>query len=297
MQLLNADWYVEFSSNVTNIPAGTDKPIYIYVAPSRTVLTTAELKVFTDAKPGAVWYVGGEPNILYSVANAIEDLRYYYTEIKALDPTARITSPSVLNWDFTCIGCGGYTSGETWMKAFVASYQDLYGTLPPWDIWAIDVYPIDWWNLPNTGFTSEIVAQYAPETPPSSELIAIKQIQAYRDYIDSLPGKSGQPILITEIGLHVGWSELEFGIPGCGTGSPAGEFKSLVVRDYFDSVYTWLEDNASSHNIERWFTYVTYSEFGVCQGDGYAGWTLLDSGTTDAQLTDLGRWYVSRSAP
>ncbi len=267
------------------------------VTPTRPVLTTAEIQVIANALPGGTWYVSGEPNVRYSADELIEDLRYYYTEIKSVDPTARITSPSILNWDFTCLGCGGYTSGLSWMTSFVSRYQDLYGTLPPWDIWAIDLYPLDWQTFPTTGFLPETIAQYAPNRPPDHELIPVKQLQAYRDYIDSLPGKSGQPIIVTEIGLHWGWTGIEFGIPGCDSGSPTGSYQSLAVRDYFNSAYTWFEDHSISHNIERWFTYVTYSDIASCRYDGYSGMSLLDSGEVGGELSDVGRWYVSRSAP
>ncbi|MQF70621.1 hypothetical protein FIL92_01405 [SAR202 cluster bacterium AD-812-D07_MRT_10900m] len=102
---------------------------------------------------------------------------------------------------------------------------------------------------------------------------------------------------MTEIGMHWGWTGIEFGIPGCGAGSPTGEYRPLVVRDYFDSAFTWFEEHASSHNIERWFTYVTYSDIAKCRYDGYSGMSLLDSAGTSSQLTDFGRWYVARSAP
>ena len=219
------------------------------------------------------------------------------TAIKGIDPTAQITSPSILNWDFTCIACGGYTSGHTWMEEFVTKYQDLYGTLPPWDKWAIDVYPLDWQNIPNTGFLPETIAEYAPMTPPNSESIPAKQIQAYRTYIDSLSGKSGQPIIVTEIGIHWGWTEFDYGVVGCINPSPAGEYKAIVIRDYFDSAFTWLENHAISHNIERWFTYVTYSDVTKYRHDGYSGMSLLDSPAPNAGLSDIGRWFVARSAP
>jgi hypothetical protein len=246
--------------------------------------------------PGAIWYVSGEPNRQFTVDDIIEDLRYYYTEIKLADPTARITSPSVLNWSFTCVACGGYKLGKTWMGEFIARYQDLYGTYPPWDIWAIDLYPIDWATFPNTGFPGGLIASYAPDLPPPSESIPAIQLTGYRNYIDSLPGKAGQPIIITEIGIHWGWSEIDF-TGGCGAGNPAGEYRPLVLRDYFDSVFTFFEDNASAYNIERWFTYTTYSDVANCRYDGYSGLSLLDSLSVNANLSDLGRWYVSRSAP
>jgi len=282
---------------VSSIPSGKFKPVYIDVASGEALLSKSQIQTIANTTPGAVWYVGGEPNRRSAVDDVIEDLRYYYVEIKLADPTARITSPSILNWDFTCVGCGGYTSGRTWMTEFVTRYQDLYGTLPPWDIWAIDLYPIDWLNLPNTGFLSETIQQYSPDLPPNSSSIAATELQRYRDYIDSLAGKSGEPIIITELGLHYIWTEIDFTKPECGAGSPKGIYKPIVARDYFDSIYTWLEQHAVSHNIERWFTFTTYVEISKCRSDGYAGISLLDSPSAGSNLSDFGRWFVGRSGP
>ncbi|MBN4064888.1 hypothetical protein JYU04_04040 [Dehalococcoides mccartyi] len=296
LDTVDAEWFISFSPDVNNTPPGKSKPVFIRVGNNKPVLSTSELQTIASVVPGAVWYLGGEPNISHSVDDVIEDLHYYYTQIKIIDPSAKITSPSILNWDFTCIGCGGYTSGQNWMMSFVATYQDVYGALPPWDLWAIDVYPIDWKNLPNTGFLPETIQEYAPERPPDDQTILAVQIQGYRDFIDSLPGKSGQPIIVTEVGIHWGWSKIKFGVPGCNA-SPDGEYKPLVIRDYLNSAYNWLEGHAVSHNIERWFTFITYADIESCRSDGYAGMSLLDSPDEGASLTDLGNWYVARSAP
>jgi hypothetical protein len=296
LQTLNTDWYLRFDDDISEIPSGKSRPIYIEVAPNRGVKTTWQLQQLADELPGAIWYISGEPNRQFSVDSIIEDLEYYYTEIKLVDPTARITSPSMLNWDFTCIGCGGFSDGHGWMNLLVTRYQDLYGVSPPWDIWAIDLYPLDWWHLPNTGFLPETIAQYSPDLPPNSESIPAKQLQAFREYIDSLPGRAGEPIIVTEIGIHWGWTELR-SVAGCGAGAPSGEYKPVVLRDYFDSAFTWFEDHAVSHNIERWFTYTTYSDVENCRYDGYSGMSLLDSLGVNAGLSDLGRWYVGRSSP
>jgi hypothetical protein len=294
---VESDWYIAFSSDVDNIPSGKNKLIYVTVSPSNTVLTAGQIQTIAAARPGSMWYVSGEPNVNYAVDDVIQDLRYYYIEIKSADPSAIITSPSILNWDFTCIGCGGYTSGESWMTSFVSRYQDLYGEQPPWDRWAIDLYPLDWQNFPNTGFEADVIQQYAPNLPPPSKSIPAKQVEGYRAYIDSLPGRAGEPIIVTEIGIHWGWSEITFSAPGCNSAAPAGEYKPIVVRDYFNSVFTWLEQHAVSHNIERWFTYITYNNMNKCRVDSYAGMSLLDAPGTAANLTDIGRWYVGRSAP
>ena len=125
LQQLNADWYLNFSSAASNVPSGRSMLIYIPVIPICPVLTASEIQAIADSKPGPIWYVSGEPNIFYSVDDLIEDLRYYYTEIKSVVSTARITGPAILNWDFTCIGCGGCQSGQSWMNGLVNRYGSV----------------------------------------------------------------------------------------------------------------------------------------------------------------------------
>ena len=129
--------------------------------------------------PGSFWYMWGEPNrymLALPEGNYMSPQRfapvfkYYYDLIKEADDTAKILGPSVLNWDFTCapiVGPGkglecpgtflcengeffeGYTCGKAWLREFIEEYQLRYGIKPPVYAWTIDVYPIDWHNLPN----------------------------------------------------------------------------------------------------------------------------------------------------
>ncbi|GIT15747.1 MAG: hypothetical protein CM1200mP37_3280 [Chloroflexota bacterium] len=50
----------------------------------------------------------------------------YSQGLKSGNLSAKILGPSPLNWDFTCIGCGGYTNGRTWTKNFISAYESLY---------------------------------------------------------------------------------------------------------------------------------------------------------------------------
>jgi hypothetical protein len=257
----------------------------IYVGLSTTKLTPSKIASIASAQPGAHWYIYGEPNITKTVDGSIEDLKYYYDEIRFADPTAILMSPSMLNWDFTCIECGGYTSGQAWMTELVTKYQSLYGTLPPWDVWSIDIYPIDWGNFPSTGVH-----------PDTQEFIPETQITQYRDYIDSLPGRAGDPIVITELGIHWGYDQALFGEPGCSQAKPDGNYRADVMIEYFDRTYTWLEQNAVSKNIERWMTFITYSPLTACTVDPYAGISLFDGPNIGANLTEVGQWYKIRSS-
>jgi hypothetical protein len=76
-----------------------------------------------------------------AVLDVIESLHDVYGWIKAADPTAKITSPSVLNFDFTCMCCGsGIPTGRSWAEEYRTEYLVRYGEEPPVDIWAIDIF-------------------------------------------------------------------------------------------------------------------------------------------------------------
>lgn len=130
--------YIDYSTNLSDVPAGTRKILYlssVIPVPTQQIQTAAALA------PGSVWYVLGEPN---SHNTAVEDvivgLHDTYEAIRQADPSALITSPSILNFGFTCTNCGGYQAGGSWINSFRAQYFDIYGEEPPIDIWAIDLF-------------------------------------------------------------------------------------------------------------------------------------------------------------
>ena len=97
------------------------------------VLSEEQIASLVAAAPsGTYWYVGGEPNRT-SVNGAMfaDVFHYYYSNLKKADPEAKITGPSILNWDFTCIGCPGYQQGQIWLAQFVDTYRSRYGQPPP----------------------------------------------------------------------------------------------------------------------------------------------------------------------
>ena len=243
--------------------------------------------------PGATWYIVGEPNRRagYGASDIVSQLHDLYTAIKEADPTAKITSPSILNWDFTCLGCvslipcweGGYQSGRLWVEQFRSEYLSRYGTEPPVDIWAIDVYPLDWCNRPTVN------AQ-----------IAIDQIAAMRAYLDDIPEQRNKPIWITEFALHWGWDDWQWGVPGCNTPdgrplpSPAGTYQTEQVIQYLRTVFDWLEANAHDMDIERWFTFISYQDITKCNNGAYAGLSLFDGPDPGASLTEVGVFFRNR---
>lgn len=272
--------YIDYSLAVNRIPTGTDKVLYlrsVNPVPLDTIRNTA-MKA-----PGSVWYVLGEPNAQgVSVEDVLVGLHDTYTAIKNADPTARITSPSILNFSFNCINCGGYQDGATWITNFFFDYIDLFGEEPPIDIWAIDVFPIVW---PGTDLPA------SEAFPTVRDDIVTKQLREYREWVDSRESTRGDPIWITEFGLHWGFEDWEFGVAGCAGPSPSGNYLTDEVRDYLIRTYTWLEQNSESLNIDRWFTFSSYRDISVCQGDSGNGLSFLDSPGAEGNLTEIGTFY------
>lgn len=279
MSALGMRSFLDYSLQTASIPAGYRKVIHVDSLPGPDAATISQTAL---RYPGATWYVLGEPNRLagYEARSVVGQLHDLYQAIRAADPTARITSPAVLNWDFTCNGCGGYQQGHVWVDEFRAEWAARYsGTEPDVDIWAIDAYPLDWINLPTVN------AQ-----------IPISQIAGLRAYLDAIPSQRGKPILVTEISLHWGYNPpLGFGFPDCGLlPSPVGPYQTEQVKGYLRTVFDWLDANAEPMKIEGWFLYISYRDIAHCSGDAFAGLTLFDGPEPGAQLTEVGRFVRDR---
>ena len=278
---LKIKWFLDFTHDASSIPAGHSKLLYVGSVPGPSLQEIQD--VVSDA-PGSVWYVSGEPNRRFSVTEVVDGLHDLYEAIKEADPTAKITSPAVLNWDFTCNGCAGYQSGHSWIDEFRAEYLTRYGEEPPVDIWAIDAYPLDWWNLPTVDAD-----------------IPIDQIAGLRQYLDGIAAHRDKPIWVTEFSLHWGYDCPDHG--GCfvvtedGKFSPHpdAEYQQDAVIGYLDTVYDWLEQNASAMNIEMWFTFPTFRNLMAPNPEAFAGFTIFDSPSPGAGLTPVGEFFRSRA--
>ena len=79
-----------------------------------------------------------------------------------------------------------------------------------------------------------------------------------------------------------------------GLPQPTGTYQTQKVIDYLDGVFNWLDANAATKNIEKWFLYATYRDITTCSSDGYAGLTLFDSPELGANLTPVGEFVRDR---
>jgi hypothetical protein len=265
---------MDFSIGTNNIPSGMTKLLYIR---DITPVPVSAINASAAAAPGSIWYVLGEPNVHgTNPADVVVALHDTYAAIKAADPTAKITSPSLLNFDFTCVGCGGYQSGRSWLGSFITEYSTLYGGAPPVDYWAIDVYPIIWNELPTT--RADIV---------------IDQISTLRAYLDGYPALVSAPIIVTELGLHWGFTGLTFNDPVCSGSYPTGEYQTDAVIDYLKEIFLWLEDNSSTKNISSWYLFSTYRNLTACHADAGYGLTLFETNGANPKLSPVGQFYYN----
>lgn len=275
--------YINYSVVATDTPEGAKKVLFLN---SVNPVQTETIQDAAASAPGSVWYVLGEPNAHdVSVQDVLIGLHDTYAAIKAADPTALITSPSILNFSFNCINCGGYLHGATWITNYFFDYIDLFGEEPPVDIWAIDVFPIVW---PGGGLSAE------DAFPTVRDDIVVKQLLEFREWVDSRESTRGDPIWITEFGLHWGFQDWSFGVEGCGgSPSPVGDYLADEVQDYLMRTYTWLEANSEPLNIERWFTFSSFKDIEICQGDSGNGLSFLDSKDASGNPTDIGTFYYN----
>ncbi len=230
------------------------------------------------ASPGTAWMVGNEPNVPAQdnadPAVYAEQLHRWVEAIKSVDPRATIVAPNVLNWDATCTGCAGFTSGHAWTEAFLAAYLERFGEPPPIDVWSIHAYEIDW------------------KTPPMLNAAQDQaEIEAFRRYLNRFEEQRLKPIWLTEFGTV--WAFEGFRtetVDGQSTIVPIGAYRDDLVIEYVDAMAAWLTGRGTQIGVERWFIYASYgppepyaSESGVL--------SLYNGPTADTGLTSVGAAY------
>ena len=325
---LRVSWYLNFDAGTSQIPFGANKVLFIQVPTDSGIWnsgqaesiesltdeqiaalgfhTRAQLQNMASSTPGSHWYLWGEPNRygIMTGARFAPVLRYFITWLKAGDTSAQIIGPSILNWDYTCLGCPGfvlcsgtlssltgYQCGKDWLIQLIAAYEALYGEKPPVDAWAIDAYPIDWFNLPNNDPLKP--AFYAANGRGffRHSQIVTEQIDRMRAYLDSIPEYATTPIWITEIAIHVGYDDIDFGKL-----LPLGNYHWDFMSEYLNEVLDWLELNAADKRIERWFFFTSWKNILEPPGnDPYMGIIFFDGPDEGASLNCLGRVYRARA--
>jgi len=314
MNELKVDWFLDYQPNMDNIPADKQKLAFVQMPRNQAlwdsgalenIATVGDAQIvkwgFSDPavvrksairNPGTNWYLFSETNRRgYMHGDRFAPVfKYWAEQIRLADSTAKILSPSILNWDYTCLGCNfplvdcegfslqGYQCGKVWLKTFINSYKTRYGVNPPVDIWAIDVYPLDWDRLPNSGLQA---------------VEAIRQLDQMWRYLQNFPEYQNTPIWITEIAVHIGfdgWKKNSEGIPG-----PTGNYHPDKMAEYLTTMLDWLESNAKDYSIEKWFFYITWIDIFNASYDGYMGITFFEDQEAGSALTCLGEIYRAYS--
>lgn len=228
------------------------------------------------------WLIGNEPNTPGQDDTTPEVYAEVLHEanrvIRAADPQATILGPNTLNFDDTCKACPGFTSGHTWLDQLRKVYQSRYGTEPPFDAWTIHTYSLDWEHLPLINQAQDI-----------------RQLEAFRTYLDSTATTRGKPIWLTEFGVVWGYDGLEWQKTEAGTYTALarGTYRQDLLEKYLTDSLDWLGNNAARLKIDRWFLFASYGE---PEGfsDIFGGISLFDSSTPTANLTTFGRIYIDR---
>lgn len=143
-------------------------------------------------------------------------------------------------------------SWSNWLDSFVAAYVSDYGTSPPVDAW--NCHPYD-------DFDSQAGAR------------TIAKIVAFRAWLDG-----------------AGFEDKAFWITEFGKGNWQPEPEENIVA-YIETVCGWLNDNAETNKIERWFWWGVLTGY---QGMGANG--LFSAGPYDRDTVTLaGDAYITMS--
>lgn len=229
------------------------------------------------------WLIGNEPNVPGQDDTKPEDfartLHSFSLLVKTIDPEATLIGPNVLNWDYTCNGCAGYTSGQTWLQQMQTAYRNLYHAALPFDAYSLHTYSLDWAQLP-------LINQKRDAA----------QIEDLRSFLDADPETQGKPIWITEFGVIWGYDGIDWKQDSNGNwkASPKGQLRTDLITNYLNDSLNWLDANAARLNIGRWFVYTSYG-LPEPYADTFSGISLLDGTSPQANSTNYGVIYRQHS--
>ncbi|MCX6023613.1 MAG: glycosyl hydrolase [Chloroflexi bacterium] len=272
LHALGTPSYIDQTITADGIPDGMLKALKLrtYRLENAVTLRTAAL-----AQPGAHWIIGNEPNVPGQDDISPEDyaaaLDYYVRTIRAADPTARFVGPDILNMDATCGGCAGFTSGRAWLDEFRTVYRQRFGAAPPFDVWSLHTYDMDWNRLP--------MGDLALQT---------EQVRLFRQYLDTTPEGRDRPIWLTEFAVVWGFGGIEWRGEGeAARAYPVGELRREALEGYLSGMLTWLRANAEPLKLQRWFVFSSHG-YREPWAAAPAGMALVEAGNDGPKLTPFG---------
>jgi hypothetical protein len=105
-----------------------------------TIDDPTQFAPWVTAHPGKTWIIGNEPDL--GSQDGLTTDQYarmfhcYYTFIKPLDPTAKFAIGAVTGGSTA----SGLTNAQNWYQQVLTTYQTLYGTNMPVDVWNVHSY-------------------------------------------------------------------------------------------------------------------------------------------------------------
>ncbi len=301
--ILNAGWYLDWGAAVNPThPGGAEygRTIYLNVSNTGTYCSwyktpATELSQVTpsltgtvlidrvQATPGALWMIGNEPDSIYNGSPIQAELyaelyHYFYTTIKAADPTAKvavgaIVQPSPLRMEY--------------LNKVLTQYQTLYGEPMPVDVWNIHFYRL------NEGGCGSWGAGLPPFSDgaggwniafSASELLNVSKLEtALRDFRQWMAdrGYNSVPLIITEFGV----------LPPPSYGGFDNNTAAQFLDDMFNMMLsatnpaTGLAEDGN-RLVQAWAWYSTRDSL-----HGYGG-NLFNS---DGSLTVIGNAFVAQT--
>ena len=332
---LGTGWYVNFSTTtpvtsdsqfVPIIRVRQDKINGVYQNSYYTIpaLTDAALGAQIAANPGALWFVGNEPDVADVQDDTYPDMyaRAYhdvYNFIKQRDPSAQV-GISALSMA---------TPGRLqYLDIVWNSYLDLYETPMPVDVWNIHLYILSEYSAEYGARgdgrlalgTDPVIAKDPPVFPvPYSEQcswdnvycraehddvsIFIEQLTAFRQWMKD-HGQREKPLILSEYG------QLYVYIPegnGCFLSDEFGNcFTPTRVNNYMNATLNWLETatdpslgySADNNRLVQqwlWFSLRVGNETGNEESGGSSNLLKLNYDSMPAgdvtALTEVGQNY------
>ncbi len=288
--LMGVGWYLDYTIDTSSIPNGCNKVLKLKIndmPPDKDIAASAK------ARPGSYWIIGNEPNVPgqdevtpEGYTDAFQRIR---AKIKEADPSARLVAPEILNFNTTCTGCSGFTSGRQWLEEFRASYKSKYGLEPPIDIWSIHSYDLDWTRMPMLNYEGQV-----------------REITSFREYLNTIPEYKDKPFWLTEFAILWGFDGIQW-LPDKGAkagisqgdvtpmkAQPVGELRTDLMSEYLRNILGWLENNSETMRMEKWFVFSSHGHIEPW-ATASSGVSLLQDKGTGRELTTLGALYKDHS--
>jgi len=197
---LQAGWYLNWGVPVNPThPGGMNVAYVVRLQPGAFSPSKATIGQVVRADPGALWFIGNEPECIFQDGLRPEEYAPLYYElygfIKAHDPTARVAVGGVV--EPTALRL-------RWLEAVWTLYQARYGRELPADLWNIHNFvlqevPGDWGPDIPAGICAPWGALYSVSQHGSLAIFA-EHVLAMRRWM-AAHGQRDKPLVISEYGI------------------------------------------------------------------------------------------------